>query len=366
MDRQPARPRVLWRHQRCCEAGARPAAAIISTPPRTRPGAPAEPIHPSRGPLPHDDTLAGEGGTPLAAPVVVTVAYRSGAVLPGLAEDLARQSRRPSAWLLVDNAPASDPLDLTPLQAAAASAGPGDPPLPIRLLRGREGEGFGAGCNRALDALAAEGWDGWVWLLNPDTGLPDGRELEQLLALLPSLPQAALLGTAVVDEHGTLEASGGWIDRGLAFRARQLDETHAGGDTPVVVDWLSGCSLLLRPAAQPRPPRFDPLFPLYYEDMDLCLRLAGQGATALWLPSPRLLHRRGSGSRTASARRLRLSTLSYLRFLRRHCPAWVFALRTLRLLLLTLLRLPLRPRRSAAVLAAAGRVLGESLQRQAP
>ncbi len=288
--------------------------------------------------------------------MVVTVAYRSGGVLPTLAEDLAGQSLPPALWLLVDNAPASAPLDLRPLEAAAAGRRPAMP-LPLRLLRGREGDGFGAGCNRAFDTLAAEGWDGWVWLLNPDTGLPGGREIEQVSALLPTLPQTALLGTAVVDADGALEASGGWIDRGLAFRARQLGETHARGKRPVAVDWLSGCSLLLRPAAQATPPRFDPRFPLYYEDMDLCLRLAGQGAPVLWLPAPRLLHRRGSGSETAGARRLQLSTVSYLRFLRRHCPAWVFALRSLRLLLLNLLRLPLKPRRSAAVLMAAGQVL---------
>lgn len=303
-----------------------------------------------------------QAGSP--APVVITVAYRSAEALSALAVDLARQSLRPALWLLVDNAPSSAPLELRPLQAAATrSAGR---PLPIRLLRGQEGDGFGDGCNQALEALATEGWDGWVWLLNPDTGLPSGREIERLTARLPSLPQTALLGTAVVDDQGVLEASGGWIDAGLAFRARQLDEAHSRSGDPVAVDWLSGCSLLLRPASQPAPPRFDPLFPLYYEDMDLCLRLAGQGSPVLWLPSVRLLHRRGSGSQTASARRLRLSTLSYLRFLRRHCAAWVFALRSLRLLLLSLLRLPLRPRRSSAVLTAACRVLGESLRLRSP
>jgi GT2 family glycosyltransferase len=120
-----------------------------------------------------------------------------------------------------------------------------------------------------------------------------------------------------------------------------------------------GCSLLLRPAAQPIAPRFDERFPLYYEDMDLCLRLARQGAPVLWLRQPVIVHRKGTGSEAPGPRRLQLSSLSYLRFLRRHSPGWVMALRSLRLLLLTLVRLPLRPQRSLAVLQAMLTVLRE-------
>jgi GT2 family glycosyltransferase len=285
--------------------------------------------------------------------VVVTVAYDSGAVLPGLAADLARQSRAPEAWLVVDNSPLSAPLSLKTLAA---------PGLPLRALSGSEGEGFGAGCNRALERLDAEGWRGWVWLLNPDTALPRGNELAQLLATLAGLPSTALVGTAVDDGHGGTEASGGWIDPGLAFRRRCLGADHRHREEPLAVDWLSGCNLALRPSAHQPPARFDSRFPLYYEDVDLCLRQRARGAPVLWLPAPAVLHRRGTGSAAPGPRRIRLSTLGYLRFLRRHSPPWVFALRTARLLLLSLLRLPLGPRRSLAALQACATVLLETLR----
>jgi len=290
--------------------------------------------------------------------VVVTVAYHSEAVLPELAGDLARQRQPPQFWLLVDNSPLSAPLDLEPLRVAGRLATDKAAPLVLRRLAGHEGDGFGVGCNRALDLLAAQGWDGWVWLLNPDTRLPGGEELAQLGQQLARLPPRAVVGTAVLDDHGGLEASGGWIDPGLAFRSRRLEATDLAAGAPLAVDWLSGCSLALRPSAHGPPARFDPAFPLYYEDMDLCLRLSARGAPVVWLPQPTVRHHRGQGSNAAVPLRQRLSTISYLRFLRRHCPPWVLVLRTLRLLALTLLRLPLQPRRSLAVLQGIGPALG--------
>jgi GT2 family glycosyltransferase len=282
--------------------------------------------------------------------VVITVAHHSGAVLPALAADLARQLPPPALWLVVDNSPRSSPVEALPL-------------LPLQVLRGEEGEGFGAGCNRALAWLEDQGWPGWVWLLNPDTALPAGDELRRLGEALAKVDPRSLVGTAVEDGQGGLEASGGWFTPGLRFRSRRLDtrlldtlrqDTRGAGPAePQRLDWLSGCSLALRPRAHTPAPRFDPAFPLYYEDMDLCLRLGRQGAPVLWLPEPRVIHRRGQGSGSSSPRRWRLSTVSYLRFLRRHCPAWVVWLRSARLLAVTAARLPLQPRRGGAVLAGA-------------
>jgi GT2 family glycosyltransferase len=224
--------------------------------------------------------------------------------------------------------------------------------LGLQLLEGEEGAGFGDGCNRAFTALAAEGFNGWVWLLNPDTSLRRGDECARLIAQLASLDRRSVVGTAVQASSGELEASGGWFDPGLRFRRRRVGSQLAQRQGPLAVDWLSGCSLVLQPEAHQPPARFDPAFPLYYEDLDLCLRLGAQGAAVLWLPQLSIGHQRGAGSHTPSPRRLRLSTISYLQFLRRHCPPWVQALRTARLLAMALLRLPFQPQRSLAVLGA--------------
>ena len=273
---------------------------------------------------------------------IVTVAYDSLQPLESLANDLTRQSHAPQHWLVVDNAPRSAPLQLTgPLQAAG-----------VRRLEGQEGAGFGEGCNQAFESLAAECWQGWVWLLNPDTQLPRTDLLRRITALLTSLPAQALVGTAVLSDQGELEASGGWIDPGLAFRRRHLNDEHqtAAHEQPLPVNWLSGCSLALRPSSHEPPARFDPMFPLYYEDMDLCLRLAQKGALVLWSSGVSIRHQRGRGSGGNSVRRVRLNTVSYWRFLQRHSPAWVRGVRGLRLLMISLLRLPWQPAYSQAVL----------------
>jgi N-acetylglucosaminyl-diphospho-decaprenol L-rhamnosyltransferase len=270
--------------------------------------------------------------------VVVSVAYHSQSPLASLACDLGRHQGGIARWIVVDQAPESAPLDPGPLRRQLGS-------VPLLVLQGQQGDGFGAGCNRAFDYLQQTGYTGWVWLLNPDTSLPQGDEAQQLLEALADLPAQAVVGTAVQDGTGSVEPSAGWFDQGLNFRRRKVSSADSLRQEPLRLDWLSGCSLVLQPTAHQLPARFDPSFPLYYEDMDLCLRLAQQGAPVFWLPQVVVSHQKGEGSVTPSSRRIELSTISYLRFLRRHCAPWVRQLRQLRLLLSALLR----PRRTGAI-----------------
>ena len=270
--------------------------------------------------------------------VVVSVAYHSQSSLASLAVDLGRHQGGISRWIVVDQAPRSAPLDPGPLRQRLGQ-------VPLLVLQGEQGDGFGAGCNRGFEYLQQVGYTGWIWLLNPDTSLPQGDEARRLLEALADLPAQTVVGTAVQGATGEIEPSAGWFDQGLNFRRRKVSTADSSRREPVRLDWLSGCSLVLQPTAHQPPARFDPCFPLYYEDMDLCLRLAEQGAPVLWLPQVVVSHQKGEGSVTPTGRRIELSTISYLSFLRRHCPPWVSQLRQLRLLLSALLR----PRRASAI-----------------
>jgi len=261
--------------------------------------------------------------------------------------------------LVVDNAPLS-----APLRRQGSLATPQSDRLALRIVGGQEGAGFGEGCNRGLDILERQGWTGWIWLLNPDASLPEPDLIERFSRLLAKLPDRGLVGTAVWSPAGELEPSGGWITPGLAFRRRRIEPAHreAARSTTLSLDWLSGCSLALRPTAHHPPARFDPGLPLYYEDMDLCLRLGAGNASCLWTSAVAIAHQRGGGSGGNRSRRVELNTLSYWRFLQRHTPGWVRSVRGLRLLATALARLPFKPHQSIAVLRGWLRALRQPLR----
>ena len=269
--------------------------------------------------------------------VVLTVAYHSNKALRSLAKDLSDQSYQPGHWLIVNNSPNSGGSITL------------DAHCRISIINGHEGDGFGQGCNRGLDELHRQGWVGWIWLLNPDTTFLNDETLQQIHGCLGDFPQQALVGTALIDAQGCLEESAGWIDPGLRFRSRKVKESMSS-NMPLNVDWLSGCSLLIRPSAHSIAPRFDEAFPLYYEDVDLCLRLTQKGIPIIWLSSVKVIHKCGEGSNTPSARRIRLSACSYIRFLQRHRSKWVLLLRSFRLFFKAVFGLAITPIKSSALL----------------
>jgi N-acetylglucosaminyl-diphospho-decaprenol L-rhamnosyltransferase len=278
---------------------------------------------------------------------LVTVCYNSNRPLFRLAKSLNEQTIKPSIWLLVDNAPKSD-----------STLEPGTS-FPTVILTNNEGDGFGKGCNAGLEYLQERHFSGWVWILNPDTLLKSCNHIKDLLGELNTLDTQTLLGTAIENEKLQLEQSAGWIRQGLGYRKSQINQKVVSKDSGhgIEVDWVSGCNLLFRPSSFYKPLRFDPHFPLYFEDIDFCLRAKIQGGKCIWINSLRIYHQKSTGSKCSSLRRERLKTISQIRFLFRYQPWWAVFAHTVRIVILALARLPIQFDASLGVLCGAFQAL---------
>lgn len=220
-------------------------------------------------------------------------------------ESLAAMQPAPGAIHVVDNASGDDAVRR--IGAAFPQA---------RISRNRTNLGFGAGLDPVLEQLLDDGPE-WIWLLNNDTRVaPD--TLARLLAHANAHPDAGAVGARIVDmqpPHAIQTWGGGrilwWGGTSRHFTAETADDN---------LDYITGASLLLRAAALRQTGLFDPRFFLYWEDVDLCLRLRKQGWKLTVAPDAVVHHQLSGSTGEGSAAKDRLINASGVRFFRKHAP----------------------------------------------
>ncbi len=170
------------------------------------------------------------------------------------------------------------------------------------LLDLQKNGGFAYGNNRGLDHVrTAFGEPEYVLFLNPDTVVRPGA-LRELVDFMDANPKAGIAGSLLEDPDGTPQACAfrfptaaaeleseariGLVSRALS-RWRVL---HDVGDKPVEVDWVSGASMMVRSSVLREVGSFDETYFLYYEEVDLCLRIARAGWTCHHIPQSRVVH----------------------------------------------------------------------------
>ena len=227
---------------------------------------------------------------PVARVGVVTVAFHSDDVLPGFVGSLEAGSVEKTALVVVDNRPdgASDAESIT------ARAGGRYLPLPSN-------PGYGGGMNAGVAALPDS--VSWVLLSNPDVVVHTGA-IDTLLAAGETDDRIGAVGPAVLNSDGTVYPSARqvpslrlgighalfvnlWQDNPWTRRYR-----HDADTAPVPRDtgWLSGSCLLVRRTAFEQLGGFDEGFFMYFEDVDLGMRLAQHGWRIRYEPSAQVTH----------------------------------------------------------------------------
>lgn len=211
------------------------------------------------------------------------------------------------------------------------------------ILNAGENLGFGRACNIGLKWVYERDRRSLVWIINPDACL-EKDSIKQAVAFFDRHPEISLLGTAVCEPNGRVWFGGGkFIPQDGTILP--VEELQPEGPLPYqMVDWITGCSLLINLKHFAECPHFDPDFFLYYEDFDFCRRYASQGHLTGTTSQIRVIHHPSSiTSRYPDLKQLH-ATYSYLLALEKHASSVVLWSRLAKMTVSALVALPFQPK----------------------
>lgn len=212
----------------------------------------------------------------------------------------------------------------------------------LQILDAKTNLGFGKACNLGLNWIYERNPNAIVWMINPDTYLPENT-LKKVSPFFNAHPELSIVGTLIYTPAAEIWFAGGqFIPKLGAILSTDLLSSHP--DTAYVsCDWVSGCSLLINLRHFPECPQFDPAYFLYYEDFDFCRRYAMQGHQITVTSQFAVVHEASAIANRNMAKKIKHSTYSYLLTLERYTNKAIFLLRFLRLTLHSFILLLLKP-----------------------
>lgn len=210
----------------------------------------------------------------------IIVNYNGAGFLEACLSALAGTDHPPQTTIVVDNASSDD--SLMELRAFPR----------VEILAQTQNLGFAGGANAGLRATTTD----IAVVVNPDVEVASsfGTAVMNVFARIPMLGAAGTLMTYPGEDR--IQHAGGIIDRPtLTTRHRGYGDTRLAeyaGD--VDVDFVTGGAIALNVAAVRSIDGFDEQFsPVYYEDVDLCVRLRAAGWRVMLTPSLAAVHHEG-------------------------------------------------------------------------
>lgn len=228
-------------------------------------------------------------GAPRTTLSVVVVSYNSSDFLPACLASLreAPFEPRPEVFV-VDNASADGSADLVAARFPE-----------VRLLR----NGGNVGYSRAVNQAWREASGDFLLVLNPDIVVRD-RALQVLHRHLVDHPEVGLVAPRLLNPDGTLQYSCRRHYTLATYALRRTPLRRLFPDHPIVrrhlmadwdhaeardVDWVLGAAMMLRREALGATVMDERYF-IYFEDVDLCVRLRREGWRVVYEPEAVMLH----------------------------------------------------------------------------
>lgn len=177
----------------------------------------------------------------------------------------------------------------------------------IVLVENRENLGFARAVNQGLERARGE----YLLLLNPDATLEPGA-LEEMLSFLDQRPQAGAVGPQLLNPDGTIQPSCREFPRPSHLFWKLFGLSKIFPRHPVFGSWRMGyfdhrslrevdqpmgaCLLVRGRAAHEIGPMDDGNFPMFFNEVDWCLRLKQHGWAIFFNPRARAVHRHGAST----------------------------------------------------------------------
>ncbi len=200
--------------------------------------------------------------------------------------------------------------------------------LGVQFFRQNKNMGFGRAVNFARKKLSTP----YFFLVNPDV-VVFPETLSILYEYMEKHSDIGLIAPKLLDSQGNLQMSarrfydvsailfrrtflGKMFPNSPAIRNHLMtDWDHASIQE---IDWALGACMLIRQEAVGEE-IFDPRFFLYYEDVDLCLRLKKSGWKVVYHPEAKAIHEHRQASRKTFLSRANLEHfISWVKFVTKH------------------------------------------------
>lgn len=194
----------------------------------------------------------------------------------------------------------------------------------VRLIANSDNCLYAAGTNQALDVARGD-----VLLLNPDTQVGEDC-VQRLVEFLQATPEAGAVAPQLRWPTGQIQSScrafptPGVLLPDMVGLARFIPSwgryRMAGFDhtTLCEVDQPMASALLIRREAMKHIGKIDEGFPMFFNDVDLCLRLKMAGWRVFFLPDAVAIHHHGASTTQRKRAMIAQSHESLVRFYHKH------------------------------------------------
>ncbi|MBL4915899.1 glycosyltransferase [Szabonella alba] len=204
------------------------------------------------------------------------------------------------AITIVDNDSGDDSFEA--LTEAVALRGWDKGAVPVRVLQSGRNGGFGAGNNFGIRAgLPGGARPDYIYILNSDA-FPEPDAIRALFDRLETHPGTGFAGSFIKGEDG--------VSHRTAFRFPSVASEFEGAvrfgpvsrllrrrivafpipEATQAVDWLAGASMMMRQDLLDRIGLFDERFFLYFEETELCHRVADAGMAIDYVRTSEVVH----------------------------------------------------------------------------